>query len=63
MGLFKFLVGLASDTYTDSKGYLRYKSNNKLVHRDSAEEKLGRKLRRGEVVHCVCIQTNANFYS
>ena len=38
-------------TYTDPNGYLRYTRNNKLVHRDVAEKKLGRKLRKGEVVH------------
>lgn len=40
-----------SDTYTDQKGYKRYKSDNKLEHRKVAERKLGRKLRAGEVVH------------
>ena len=51
MGLFSFFSDLLSDTYTDRRGYLRYKSDNKLVHREAAEDKLGRSLRRGEVVH------------
>lgn len=53
MGIFKFISGLLSDdeTYTDDNGYLRYKKNNKLVHRENAEDKLGRKLKKGEVVH------------
>lgn len=38
-------------TYLDSNGYLRYTHNNKLVHRDVAAKKLGRKLRKEEVVH------------
>lgn len=38
-------------TYIDDKGYVRYSDSDKLVHRDIAEKKLGRKLRPGEVVH------------
>jgi hypothetical protein len=38
-------------TFTDSRGYLRFKDSGKLVHRWKAEKKLGRKLRPGEVVH------------
>jgi hypothetical protein len=51
MGFFNFLNKLLSDTYTDKRGYLRYRSDNKLVHRKAAEGKIGRDLRRGEVVH------------
>ena len=40
-----------SKTYIDRKGYQRFTDSNKLVHRWVAEKKLGRKLRRGEVVH------------
>ncbi len=38
-------------TYTDCRGYLRFKDSGKLVHRWKAEKKLGRKLLPGEVVH------------
>ncbi len=38
-------------TYKDSRGYLRFKDTNRPVHRWAAEKKLGRKLRKGEVVH------------
>ncbi|WP_457918464.1 HNH endonuclease [Candidatus Lokiarchaeum ossiferum] len=38
-------------TYRDKNGYKRYCNSGKLVHRHVAECKLGRKLRRGEVVH------------
>ena len=48
MGLFSFLFGT---TYKDKKGYLRFTDSNNSVHRWSAAKKLGRKLRRGEVVH------------
>lgn len=41
----------SSKTYTDSKGYPRYKDSNRLVHRSKAAKKLGRPLRPGEVVH------------
>jgi len=51
MGLLRYIFGFLSDTYTDNKGYKRYKDNNKLVHREKAEEKLGRKLKEDEVVH------------
>ncbi|NOZ35667.1 MAG: hypothetical protein GXO80_10265 [Chlorobi bacterium] len=40
-----------SDTYTDNNGYKRYKKSNKLEHRKVVEKKLGRKLKKGEVVH------------
>ncbi|MBL0340923.1 MAG: HNH endonuclease [Bacteroidetes bacterium] len=51
MGFINFITDVFSDTYTDKKGYKRYKNSNKPVHRDVAEKKLGRKLREGEVVH------------
>jgi len=35
----------------DEKGYLRFKDSDKLVSRHNAEKKLGRKLRKNEVVH------------
>jgi hypothetical protein len=47
MGLFDFF----SNTYIDSNGYKRYKSNNQPVHREVAAKKLGRELRKKEVVH------------
>ncbi|MHA2171146.1 MAG: HNH endonuclease [Candidatus Kariarchaeaceae archaeon] len=40
-----------SKVYIDEKGYKRYKDSNTPVHRHVAEQKLGRKLRPGEVVH------------
>ncbi len=46
-----FLFGKSKNTYKDRKGYLRFKDSNKPVHRWIAENKLGRKLRKGEVVH------------
>jgi len=51
MGFFSFIVDLFSDEYTDNRGYRRKKITHQLVHRQVAEEKLGRKLRPGEVVH------------
>ena len=45
MGLFN------RKTYSDKKGYKRFKDSNTSVHRWVAEKKLGRKLREGEVVH------------
>ena len=41
----------SSKTYTDSRGYSRFKNSRKLVHRSVAELKLGRKLKIGEIVH------------
>ena len=40
-----------SKTYTDSRGYRRFKNSGKPVHRWAAEKKLGRELKSGEVVH------------
>ena len=37
--------------FKDKKGYKRYSDPGKSVHRHVAERKLGRKLRKGEVVH------------
>ncbi len=37
--------------FKDRKGYKRYSDSGKSVHRHVAERKLGRKLRKGEVVH------------
>lgn len=52
MGLLKLLFGSKrSKTYIDNRGYRRFKDTNKPVHRWVAELKLGRKLKRGEVVH------------
>ncbi len=39
------------NTYTDSKGYPRFKDSGKAVHRVVAENKIGRELREHEVVH------------
>jgi len=38
-------------TFTDSRGYRRFKDSGKSVHRWVAEKKLGRPLKDGEVVH------------
>lgn len=51
MGLLSFLFDLFSDEYTDERGYRRYKDSGRSVHREVAAKKLGRKLRKGEVVH------------
>jgi hypothetical protein len=51
MGIFSFLKTAISDSYTDKRGYIRFKDGAKLVHRVVAEQKLGRRLRPGEVVH------------
>jgi hypothetical protein len=40
-----------SDTYIDNKGYQRFEDSDKLVHRWTMEKKLGRKLKKKEVVH------------
>ncbi len=45
MGIKRILI------YIDENGYKRYSDSNKLVHRHVAEMKLGRKLKKGEVVH------------
>ena len=38
-------------TYINSKGYKVYSDSDKVVHRHVAEMMLGRKLKKGEVVH------------
>lgn len=49
---FRFYQGYKNlKTYIDSKGYRRFKDSGKLLHRWVAEKKLGRKLKKGEVVH------------
>ena len=40
-------------TYPDKNGYLRYCDSDYLVHRRVMEKKLGRRLRKGEIVHHV----------
>jgi len=40
-------------TYIDQRGYSRFANSGDLVHRWVAQKKLGRKLRKGEVVHHV----------
>ncbi len=37
--------------FRDKKGYKKFADSGKSVHRHVAERKLGRKLRKGEVVH------------
>jgi hypothetical protein len=38
-------------TYMDRNGYLRYSDSNYLVHRRVKEKELGRRLKKGEIVH------------
>ena len=38
-------------TYIDKRGYKRFTNSDILVHRYVAQKKLGRWLRRGEVIH------------
>ena len=38
-------------TYMDKHGYLRYSDSDYLVHRRVMEKKLGRRLKKGEIVH------------
>ena len=40
-----------SRTFVDKKGYPRYSNTKKAVHRAVAEKKIGRPLRKHEVVH------------
>ena len=40
-----------AETYIDGRGYLRFVDSDMLVHRWVPEKVLGRKLKRGEVVH------------
>ena len=51
MAYFKKYSSSSRKTYTDSKGYSRFKSTNVTVHRYVASKKLGRDLEEGEVVH------------
>lgn len=44
-------VTRSKKTYIDENGYKRFVGSKKLVHRWVAEKKIGRKLRKGEVVH------------
>ena len=37
--------------FKDKKGYKKYSDSGKSVHRHVAEKKIGRKLKKGEVVH------------
>ena len=37
--------------YIDKNGYRRFSNSGKSVHRWSAEKRIGRPLRKGEVVH------------
>ncbi len=38
-------------TYVDKNGYLRYSDSNYLVHRRVKEKELGRRLKKGEIIH------------
>ncbi len=40
-----------ADTFIDKKGYRRFSDSGKSVHRWSAEHRIGRTLKNGEVVH------------
>ena len=40
-------------TYMDKHGYLRYSDSDYLVHRRVMEKKLGRRLKKGKIVHHV----------
>ncbi|MFC1988553.1 HNH endonuclease [Chloroflexota bacterium] len=42
-----------SKTYEDDNGYLRFKDSKKLFHRWVMERKIGRPLKKGEIVHHV----------
>ncbi len=46
-----FRLFSSSKTYKDERGYSRFRDSNKPVHRWAASKKLGRSLRKGEVVH------------
>jgi len=41
----------SGNTYIDNNGYARFLDSNKPVHRSVAELKIGRNLKKGEVVH------------
>ncbi len=62
MGIFNFITEVFSNTYTDNKGYNRFKDSNKLVHRSVAEKKLGQKLKPGQVVHHINRNKTDNSY-
>ncbi|HSV95641.1 MAG TPA: hypothetical protein VLM75_01775 [Spirochaetota bacterium] len=61
MGILRLLLNMVPDViagsshgskiYEDDNGYYRFNDSDKPVHRWAAEKKLGRALRRGEVVH------------
>jgi hypothetical protein len=46
-----YLEKLFAQTYIDEKGYRRFADTGRLVHRWAAAKKLGRTLRKEEVVH------------
>ncbi len=45
------MTGFLSRLFKDKKGYKGFSDSGKPVHRYVAETKLGRKLKKGEVVH------------
>ena len=49
--MFRKISNALSNTYTDRRGYKKRKSDKTPIHRINAEKMLGRKLRKGEVVH------------
>ena len=51
MGILDLFFGKKKKTYVDRNGYRRFKDSNRLVYRWVAEKKIGRRLRKGEVVH------------
>ena len=49
--MLRSIANALSGTHTDGRGYKRRNSDGKPIHRIKAEKKLGRPLRKGEVVH------------
>jgi len=45
------VTGFLSKLFKDKKGYKRFSDSGIPVHRSVAERKLGRNLKKGEVVH------------